>query len=106
MATRTLTLEYAVLQRFWRLQSHKTDHEATYEADEANIHAVLTKQALRKSPSLYCVQLVQEFYQEYVVIELPGPAPDGHCERSNDNLHQEEVQHKAGPQVPEQWASR
>ena len=41
-------------------------------------------------------------YQEYVIIELPGAAPDGHCERPNHNLHQQEVQHQAGPQVPEQ----
>ena len=68
---------------------------------------------MRSSPSklwgkvhLYIVQVVQESYQEYVVIELPGPAPDGHCERSNDNLHQEEVQHEAGPQVPEQVDKR
>ena len=40
-------------------------------------------------------------YQEYVIIELPGAAPDGHCERPNDDLHQQEVQHQAGPQVPE-----
>ena len=32
------------------LQNHKTDHEATDEADKANIHAVLAQQALRKSP--------------------------------------------------------
>ena len=41
-------------------------------------------------------------YQEYVIIELPGAAPDGHCERPNHNLHQQEVQHQAGPQVPGQ----
>ena len=89
---------------------YKTDHKATDEADKANSHAILTKQALKRF--IFKLLLVgqkfcskwddKEVYQENIIIELPGSAPDGHCERPNDDLHQQEVQQQAGPQVPDQ----